>query len=562
MTEIQQDGRQLKLPAEECEGTIAEIAKFVQDNPLFYSLPETVIDSIARKIFIRTYDPGQVIITEGEIGDSFYIIREGHVRTVKYVDDKELVLSELGLGEGFGEMALVSNQPRSATIKAIDNVETLVLLREDFDELYDRLPELAEQVNRMMKQRVSLLESDDSNRQNEKFKAGRHLELDYSYLDLMMKLNEAAGGIEQVEHCKETGQLAREMSKILCPMVSEELLFAGYLHEIGKVSMARELVIKERTGQTLTAEEQEKADNVYGMTVSLLEPNKNLHESLYFIKYLGESDYRNMPMEAQILKVANDFLELRSRNYRNMSDEAAMEIMIGGSGSVYHPQIITALQKNIDKYKDIRVEAQLNVVRMIVMALDHKDNYTYRHSMDVRNVGLALAKRLNLSRQERDYIRIGAELHDAGKIFIDESILNAPRRLNEDEFAIMKQHANRSAEFLTNIMGMDELASIVCAHHEKFDGSGYPNGLKGQEIPYVARIMAIADVWSALTTPRVYRVGADGKPKGFTPEKAMSIMEEMADGHFDPELFAVFRELVNEQLLSGSVQLSGEFEAL
>ncbi len=497
-----------------------EIADFIASNPLFYSLPRAVVQSIAEKFRVQGFEPDEIIVREGEPGDSFYIIREGHVHVVKYVDERELVLAELGLGEGFGEMALMFDQPRSATIKALDHVETLVLLRDDFTLLFRRLPELAVQMNRLMQQRVSLLESEESRAQEqEKFSSGRRLELDYSYLDMLMKLNEAAGGHEQVEHCKEVGQLAREMSKMLCPMVSEEILFAGYLHEIGKVSLPRDLIIRQRHGEPLTEEEEEKFTHVYEMAVDILAPNKNLHDSVAFLRFLGRGNYRDMPLEAQILRVANDYLERRSATYRNLPEEEALRQIHLGSGTLYHPRAIAALEKNVGKYKDLRVEAQLNVMWMMVIALDRKDNYTWRHSQDVRNMGMRLAERLGLGRKEQEYLRIGAELHDVGKIFIDEKILNAPRKLTPEEFEIMKTHAARSADFFADILGMDELTAIVRAHHEKYNGSGYPDGLEGEGIPYVARVMAVADVWSALTTPRVYRTRPQRQEQGLYPRE-------------------------------------------
>ncbi len=532
---------------------VLEIASFISENPLFESLSRPVIKSIASKIRSCRFEPSAIIMREGEIGDSFYIIREGHVHAVHVRNGQDLILSEMGLGEGFGEMALLTDQPRSCTIRAIDAVHVYVLNREDFSKLYFQFPELALKFDELKRQRVSLLESEGvSESAVAKFALTdkQHGELDYSMLDLLMKLNTAAGGAEQLEHCKETGQLAREMSKILCPMVSEKLLFAGYLHEIGKVSIPRELVERERRGEPLTPEEAEKFAHVSSMSIDILEPDKVLHTELDFIRDLDEHDYHDMRLEAQILKVANDFCELRSVFYRGMSDDDAMEQMRKGSGTLYNPRVITSLCKNIEKYKGVRVEAQLNVVRMIVLALDRKDNYTYRHSVDVRNISLVLADRLKLNKRDRRYVEIGSELHDAGKIFIDERILNAPRRLTDEEFKIMQTHAAHSAEFFTDIYGMQDLAKIISAHHEKYNGTGYPNHLKGDEIPFIARIMTVADIWSALTTPRVYRLGPDGKPKGMPPEKAFSIMEEMNEkGDFDPQIYGEFKDYVQETFL-------------
>jgi len=528
----------------------SSVAGFVANNPLFYSLAPPVIDSIAEKFQVRTYAPDALITEEGLIGDSFYLIRSGRVRVFKIKDGEELVLSELGSGEGFGEMALLIDQPRSASVKAIDEVEALILMRDDFTTLTRRIPELAEKFNRLLAERVSLLEvADDSEESRVKFKASQALVLDYSYLDMLMKLNEAAGGHEQVEHCKETGQLAREMSKMLCPMVSEKILFAGYLHEIGKVSISRELIDRERRGEELNDEEKARFAEVFRFTVEILAPNRNLHDAVSFIEYLDKTDYREMPLEAQILKVADDYMMMNNPAYRDMKPEAALQAIRQGAGTQYNPRVVAALEKNVRKFTEVLVDSQLTVLRMMVIALDRKDRYTWDHSMDVRDMGLKIVNRLGLGRKEQEYMRIGSELHDVGKIYIDESILNAPRKLTDEEFEIMKTHAARSADFLVDIPGMDELAAIVRAHHEKYDGTGYPDKLKGTDIPYLARIMTIADVWSALTTPRVYRLNPDGTRKGFTKAKALSIMEEMAGNlHFDPELFPVFQDIVREMI--------------
>ena len=245
--------------------------------------------------------------------------------------------------------------------------------------------------------------------------------------------------------------------------------------------------------------------------------------------------------------MADDFLTYYSATYNNLGMDEALRRVQAGSGTLYNPRVVAALEKNVLKFTEVRVDSQLSILRMMVLALDCKDNYTYRHSLDVRDMALQIVGRLGLDRRAQEYTRIGAELHDVGKIYVDESILNAPRKLTDEEFSIMKTHAAWSAEFLHDIPGMDELAAIVRAHHEKYDGTGYPDGLAGTEIPFLARVMTIADVWSALTTPRVYRLNADGSRKAFGPAKALSIMDEMnGNRHFDPQLFDVFRGIIND----------------
>lgn len=529
------------------------VEAFLSTNPLFYSLSPAVLASIAAKLQVKTYEVGEDIVSEGEIGDSFYLIKAGRVRVLKETDGSQFVLSELGASEGFGELSLLIDQPRSATVRSLGPTTALKLTKDDFSDLMRAWPELASKMHRLVDERVSLLESMETGAEAlSKFRADRSFSLEYTDLHLLMELNSAAGGDEQMEHCYEVGQLAREMSRILCPMLSDEILFAGYLHEIGKVAVARQLIVRERRGEELTEQERGQFSEIFAHAVRILEPSRELHQSLHFISSLGASSYKDMPLEAQVLKVADDYLEMSSYVCRRLGVEESLERIREGSGTKYNPRVVAALEKNVRLFGDLRVESQLNVMRMMVKALDIKDNYTYRHSMDVRDMSLMIVDKLGLDRSQREYMRISAELHDVGKIFIDEEILNAPRKLSDAEFDIMKTHAARSADLFRNVPGMDELVAIVRAHHEKWNGSGYPDGLCGEEIPFLARVMTLADVWSALTTPRVYRLGDDGKARKFTPDKALAIMQEMADGHFDPNLFEIFKSIVKEKMIDGA----------
>ena len=295
------------------------VESFLSANPLFYSLSDSVLSSIAEKVQLVEFEPGQNIVIEGEIGDSFYLIKEGRVRVLKRTDEdsSELVLSELGQAEGFGEMSLIIDQPRSATVRSIGRVTALKLTKDDFQGLMRTLPSLATKMHMLAGERVSLLESLDADAEAiHKFRADRPFSLEYADLALIMDLNVAAGGTEQMEHCYEVGQLAREMSRILCPMLSEEILFAGYLHEIGKVALPRELIVRERQGGELSEEERDKFNKIFQHAVEILEPNRDLHQALYFIGSMGRDNYKDMPLEAQVLKVADDYLELSSFHCR------------------------------------------------------------------------------------------------------------------------------------------------------------------------------------------------------------------------------------------------------
>jgi HD-GYP domain-containing protein (c-di-GMP phosphodiesterase class II) len=156
-----------------------------------------------------------------------------------------------------------------------------------------------------------------------------------------------------------------------------------------------------------------------------------------------------------------------------------------------------------------------------------------------------------LSRGEHKILKLGCELHDVGKIHVPHEILNAPRALTPEEYEFIKKHPTWSETYFIEIPGMKSLAKIVRSHHEKYDGTGYPDGLKGEEIPFFSRIMAIADVYSALTSKRVYR--------GAIPyAEALKIMEGMK-GSFFPDLFEVYREVISEKIANGEIRANELF---
>ena len=530
-----------------------EIIHFMSYVPLFYSLPEPIIRQIAERVHLKQFPAGTFVFKEGESGDSFYIVKSGHVQVIQLSPDgkEELVMAHFDPGDTFGEMALLLSQTRSATIKTSDEVELYELKRDDFIYLMQHNPELLIQMNRLIDQRVSLL--DLSNNQQEdfilqkKFDATRRVDVDLIMLDLVFKLNKAAGGVEQVEHCKATAILAQEMSKILCPMVSQEIVSGAYLHEIGKISLSKTVVEKERTGQPLTPEEQEQMSKIWDYSMEILEPHKLLQKQTGFIAFMGKKKFEEMPLEAQILKVADDYQQLTNPHYRNMPPAEALQKMKQANGSLYNPKIVKALENILEKFKSILAERQKTYMRCINRALDIKDSYTLSHSLHTQQMCLKIGERMNLSRREMDMLSLSSELHDVGKIFIEDEILNAPRKLTNEEFDIMKKHSIWSANFFAEIPGMDDLVDIVRHHHEKMDGSGYPDGLTGKNIPNLSRIMTVADVYSALSTPRVYRMDAQGNRKAFQLEECLNIMDGMQPGHFDQDILSCFKEIMRTQ---------------
>jgi putative two-component system response regulator len=170
-------------------------------------------------------------------------------------------------------------------------------------------------------------------------------------------------------------------------------------------------------------------------------------------------------------------------------------------------------------------------------ALDLRDRETEGHSRRVTELTVKLAQALNMSDEEITHIRRGALLHDMGKIGVPDSILHKPDTLTDEEWAIMRKHPQFAYEMLSPIEYLRRALDIPYSHHEKWDGSGYPRGLKGEEIPMSARLFAIADVWDALTSDRPYR-------SAWTEAEALTYIREQSGKHFDPQVVDLFFEVI------------------
>lgn len=177
--------------------------------------------------------------------------------------------------------------------------------------------------------------------------------------------------------------------------------------------------------------------------------------------------------------------------------------------------------------------------RRITDLLSERDEYTGDHSEDVEEIALLLADAMHLSDSERDAVQAGAAIHDIGKLAIPDAILNKEGGLTTDEFDTMKTHTIIGAEIIENIFIYRDVVPIVRHEHEHWDGSGYPDGIAGDAIPLGARIVAVADVYSALTTERAYRP-AQGKPLSYSHDDACGILREMGGSVLDPTLVDLF----------------------
>lgn len=172
-------------------------------------------------------------------------------------------------------------------------------------------------------------------------------------------------------------------------------------------------------------------------------------------------------------------------------------------------------------------------------ALDLRDDETQGHSRRVAELTEQLATRMNVPDDELIHIRRGAILHDIGKIGIPDHILQKNGPLSEAEWEIMKKHPIYSYNMLSPIGYLQPAIDIPYAHHERWDGSGYPRGLRQEEIPLAARIFAVVDVWDALNSDRPYR-------SRWAPEKVIAYLKQQSGKHFDPQVLQAFISLLEE----------------
>ncbi len=174
-----------------------------------------------------------------------------------------------------------------------------------------------------------------------------------------------------------------------------------------------------------------------------------------------------------------------------------------------------------------------------VKALDMRDRETEHHTQRVTNITLKLAREIGINDQNLIHIRRGALLHDIGKMGIPDDILTKQGPLTDDEMKIMRQHPHYARHFISQIDYLRPALDIPFYHHEKWDGTGYPQGLKGKEIPLAARIFAIADVWDALTSNRPYR-------EAWSEEDTLKYIKDQSGKHFDPKIVEAFLTMISK----------------
>lgn len=218
--------------------------------------------------------------------------------------------------------------------------------------------------------------------------------------------------------------------------------------------------------------------------------------------------------------------EIRSRIQRSLEKR---DLLL--QNRFYHQHLERLVDQQAERLKELFLEG----VQTLVQALDAKDPYTRGHSSRVSHYALKIAERMGFSGQALEDVRLGAELHDIGKIGTREAVLRKPGPLTADEFSHITEHTVLGERILAPLSRANPtVLSIVRSHHERVDGAGFPDGLEGSRIPWAARIVAVADAFDAMTTDRSYRASLQ-------PSTAFEELRSCAGTHFDKDVVEAFR---------------------
>ncbi|RJQ30924.1 MAG: diguanylate cyclase [Actinobacteria bacterium] len=213
----------------------------------------------------------------------------------------------------------------------------------------------------------------------------------------------------------------------------------------------------------------------------------------------------------------------------------------------YSPALLSTIQFDSKRLERIAQNADLSAIQTLITAVDLRDNYTGSHSSEVSRLSLLLAKTQNLREAQVEELKVASLLHDIGKIGISDSVLLKPTRLSKKEYEQVKQHPLLGVSILKFSKHFKKALPIILHHHERFDGKGYPHGLSGETIPYLARLIAICDAFQAMVSSRPYR-------KAMNYKRAFDEIKANSGTQFDPQLVDAFKEVLTiERNHSGNV---------
>lgn len=263
----------------------------------------------------------------------------------------------------------------------------------------------------------------------------------------------------------------------------------------------------------------------------VVEEIRKFNKELYILLLTGHKDLAP-PLET--------IKRLDIQGYCEKSDKFDQLILLIESGikSVKQMDEIKQINEKLEDSKEQLEQAYLDMVETLRYTVEAKDSYTRGHSDRVSEYSVLIGEKLGLPEDQIKTLRIGGLFHDIGKIGIPDSILLKPAKLTDDEYSQIKNHPSIGAHILGSAVIFKDIIPIVKHHHERYDGNGYPSRLKGEEIPYIARIAAVADTFDAMTSRRSYRGPID-------IEHVKEEIKRCEGTQFDPKIAEAFLEILN-----------------
>ncbi len=244
---------------------------------------------------------------------------------------------------------------------------------------------------------------------------------------------------------------------------------------------------------------------------------------------LHQEPFRFLCVRIQHKKASYGWLGMVSANLKEIFRSSELKLLISIA------EQLAGVISNTELYRDLE-RFVINIVESLVNAIEAKDVYTRGHSERVNRYSMLIAEALDMEISERHILHWAAVLHDIGKIGIPESILNKPDRLTKEEFDIVKAHPEKGYNILRPLEPLSRSLPAILHHHERFEGGGYPLGLRGEDIPLHARIIAVADCYDAVSSDRAYRQGRSAR-------QALAVLEEVAGTQLDPRMVAAFKKI-------------------
>ncbi len=265
----------------------------------------------------------------------------------------------------------------------------------------------------------------------------------------------------------------------------------------------------------------------------VIEEIRKFNQSLYIILLTGHKDLAP-PLET--------LRQYDIQGYCEKTDkfDQLMLLIESGIKSITQMKTIQKMNEQLVKSSQKLEKSYMESIEMLRYTVEAKDPYTRGHSERVSDYSVLLGEKLGLSEEELHTLKIGGLFHDIGKIGVPDTVLSKPGKLTDEEFEEIKKHPSIGAEILSNATIFADIIPIVKYHHERYDGKGYPDGLAGLSIPYLARIAAIADTYDAMRSKRPYR---DALPLDIVKEE----FRKNAGTQFDPSLVPVFLEIIETE---------------